>query len=291
MTNSETKQISFAFFGTPYVARDTLTALIEAGYIPAVVVTSPNARKGRGLKETPCATREYAEPKKLPVLAPNRLDDGLLDSLQAYDCEYAIVVAYGKLMPQKTLDAFPRGLLNIHYSLLPKHRGAAPVEYSLLTGDDATGVTIQKMSLAMDAGDIIAQRTLPIDERETILELRPRLIRTGAELLIETLPLFLDGTASALPQDELRVTFAPKIPKDAGKLVLRDDPEKNWRTYRALCESPGTYFFASKEGKHIRMKIKDARFDNGTFLINRIVPEGKPEQDFSWLEQNGWCAE
>lgn len=281
-------KVPFAYFGTPYVARDTLAALVDAGYVPAVVVTSPDAPRGRGMDVTPCETKAWALEHAIPVRTPEKLDDAFIAELSSFGCEYGIAVAYGKIVPQTLLDAFPKGVLNVHYSLLPKYRGASPTEAALWNGDTVTGVTIQQMALALDAGDILAQRELIIEPNDTTITLRPKLITLGSELLIETLPSFIEGTIERVPQDEALATRAPKIRKDQGHLDLSADPLRNWHTYRALRESPGTYFFAEKEGKRIRIKITDAVYENDAFVIKRIVPEGKTEQDFSWLAQTGW---
>lgn len=282
---------SFAFFGTPYVARDTLAALLHAGYRPAVVVTSPPAPKGRGLILTASDTEEFAREHGIPVLAPAALDDAFLAKLAAYGCAAAIVVAYGKLLPQAVIDAFPHGIYNVHYSLLPKYRGASPVESALLAGETVTGITLQRLALAMDAGDVIAQAEEPIREDDTTLTLRPRLIGLGSRVLVAHLPALLAGTASGTPQDASQATRAGKFAKADGELSLAADPLTNWRTYRALAESPGTYFYASRDGQRIRVKVARASFTDGAFVVERIVPEGKPEQDFSYLAQNGWMPE
>jgi methionyl-tRNA formyltransferase len=293
------KTVPFAFFGTPYVARDTLASLLAAGYRPEVVITSPDAPRGRGLSVEPCATKEFALAEGIPVLTPVVLDAEFLSSLAPYGCRYAIVVAYGKLLPQAAIDAFPLGILNVHYSLLPKYRGAAPVEAALRAGDTETGVTIQRMVLKMDAGDILSQERTQIEPDETARELRPRLIALGSEVLIRTLPHFTHDTAASIPQDPAFATHAPKIRKDERLLILSNQTpslaRENWNTYRAYAEPPGTYFFATKKGQQngqrLRVKIAEATYEDGIFHVSRIVPEGKPPQPFSWLEQNGWVPE
>lgn len=280
----------FAYFGTPYVARDTLALLVEAGYRPEVVITSPDAPKGRGQQLAPCDTKVWALERGLQVLTPQTLDESFRAELAAYNCDYGITVAYGKIVPQALLDLFPLGMLNVHYSLLPKYRGASPVEAALWNGDEVTGVTIQKMVFKLDAGDILAQKEVSIDPEDTTLTLRPRLILEGAQLLLQTLPGFLDGTLSLIPQDDSQATHTPKIRKEQGLLSLSGDPVQNWRTYRALRESPGTYFFAQKGGMQMRVKIVDAVLRGGSFTVLRIIPEGKKEQDFSYLANTGWAA-
>ncbi len=280
----------FAFFGTPYVARDTLAILVERGYVPAVVVTSPDAPRGRGMTLTPCETKAWALEHDLPVLTPEKADDALIEELKGYGCEYAIVVAYGKILPQALIDSFPLGILNIHYSLLPKYRGASPVEGALLAGETETGVAIQRMVYALDAGDVLASKTVAIESDETTRELRPRLVQIGAALLADILPAFEEGTLVPVPQDDSKATVTKKIRKEMGELSLRGDATENWNRYRAYAESPGTYFFMEKDGKRLRVKIRTARFEDGVFAPELVVPEGKSETAYRGLVSSGWNA-
>ena len=156
--------MTFAYFGTPYVARDTLALLVDRGFTPGVVVTSPDALRGRGMQLTPCETKAWALAHGLPVATPEKIDASFIEQVRGYD--YAIVVAYGKILPQALIDAFPKGVLNIHYSLLPKYRGASPVEAALLHGDTVTGVSRQQMVRKLDAGDVLAQREVAIEPAE-----------------------------------------------------------------------------------------------------------------------------
>ncbi|MEK7602355.1 MAG: methionyl-tRNA formyltransferase [Patescibacteria group bacterium] len=273
----------FIYFGTPYVAKDTLALLYEAGYIPALVVTSPDAPKGRGMTLTPTETNVLASQLGIPVITPEKLTSEVIAELKVYGTDYALVVAYGKLFPQELIDVFPLGVLNIHYSLLPKYRGASPVESALFHGETRTGVSIQKMVLKMDAGDILAQKETAIDPTETTRELRPRLVRLGAELLLEVLPAFEEEMTSFTPQNEAEAARSGKIRKEDGELTLTGDARTNWNKYRAYAESPGTYFFMQKVGKAIRVKIKTASFDGTHFSPLRVVPEGKSETDYASL--------
>jgi methionyl-tRNA formyltransferase len=281
MPNRQKNNMKFAYFGTPYVASDTLALLAQHGYVPACVVTSADAPSGRGQHLTPSPTKLWAQANNIPVLTPEKLDEEFQSQIKAYDCEYAIVVAYGKIIPQTIIDMFPRGILNIHYSLLPKYRGASPVESALLHGETTTGVAIQRMVYELDAGDILALKEVPIQPDETTRELRPRLITIGAELLINTLPSFEDGSIGMTPQDHSQATRCKKIKKEDGLLDLSADAQTNWNKYRAYAESPGTYFFVNKNGKDIRIKIKTASFDGTHFIPLRVVPEGKKEMDYN----------
>ncbi len=279
---SEGTPLRFAYFGTPKVASDTLAILIERGFSPALIITSPDAPRGRGLELTPSETKMLALDRGLTVSTPLSLDAETVAAIREHGCEYAVVVAYGKIFPQELIDAFPLGVLNVHYSLLPKYRGATPLEGALLAGEKETGVTVQKMVKELDAGDIIAQAATPIALSDTARELRPRLIALGANLLADTLPAFERGDITPIAQDASKATRSRKLSKEDGLLSLDAPAEANWNKYRAYADSIGTYFFA--QGK--RIKIVVAHFTNGKFVIERVVPEGKREMNYGDFAKN-----
>lgn len=268
--------MKYIFFGTPDVAKETLEQLVAADLPPVAVVTNPDAPKGRGQVMTPSLVRQYAESLDIPVLTPEKLDETFMAELSGYSAELAIVVAYGKLLPETLINSFPKGVLNVHYSLLPRWRGASPVESALLAGDQVTGVTIQKMVKALDAGDVVAAREMKIEADDTTATLRPRLIGLGADLLIETLPKYLSGEITPVAQVEDLVTRAPKFKKEDGELDLAGDAQENWQKYRAFAVWPGTFFF--QDGK--RYKITKASFQAGKFNVERVIPEGGKETNF-----------
>ena len=263
----------FVFFGTPSPAAETLAALVEHGRRPALVVTNPDAPQGRGLTLTPSPVRALAESAGLPVYTPERLDEAAFEKIRAYGCRYALVVAYGKIFPETLIAAFPDGVLNMHYSLLPRWRGATPLEAALREGDTETGVTIQKMVKELDAGDILAQAKTPIDPSETVRDLRPRLVRLGSDLLLDVLPSFENGSARFVAQDPQKTTRAGKLKKTDGELDLHADAVYNWNRYRAYADTIGTFFF--QDGQ--RVKITSATLRNGAFVVERVIPEGKRE--------------
>lgn len=267
------QQHKFAFFGTPTVASDTLAVLVEKGLAPDVVITSPDAPRDRGHILAPSPTKSFALSHGIRVLAPAHLDADAVAEIRACNCEYAVVVAYGKIFPEELISAFPLGVVNVHYSLLPKYRGATPLEAALLAGDRETGVTVQKMVKELDAGDILAQKSTEIGPNETARELRPRLIAMGADLLADVLPQYVSGFVTPIPQDNSRATRAGKLKKEDGLLSLDAPALENWNKYRAYADSIGTYFF--ENGK--RMKITSAEFAKGEFRILRVIPEGKNE--------------
>jgi methionyl-tRNA formyltransferase len=278
---TEGAQSCFVFFGTPKVASDTLAILLERGFLPKVVVTSPDAPKGRGLALTPSETKVFALAHGIPVLALEMLDEEAIAAIRAYGCDYAIVVAYGKIFPEELITAFPLGVLNVHYSLLPKYRGATPLESALLAGETETGVTIQKMALAVDAGAVLAQKETPIVPAETARELRTRLITLGAELLADTLPAYLSGDIVPILQDASKASRARKLKKEEGLLDLTAPALENWNKYRAYADTIGTYFFENSK----RMKITTASFKDGAFVVERVIPEGKREMAYTESQQ------
>ncbi len=268
----------FVFFGTPEVAARTLAALLAAGFTPTAIVTNPDAPQGRGLALKPSPVRVLADAHHLPVLTPALLDEETQGTISALGASYAVVVAYGKIFPEALIDAFPLGVLNVHYSLLPKYRGATPLESALLNGETETGVTIQKMVRELDAGDIIAQARRAIDPDDTARELRPRLVEAGAQLLVTTLPDFEQDLLTPVPQDPSQAIHARKFKKEDGCLDLAASAQENWNKYRAYADTIGTHFFTS-QGK--RVKITKASLQKGLFVIERVIPEGKREMPFT----------
>lgn len=264
---------NFVFWGTPDIASNTLEILKQAGFLPALIITSPDARSGRGLQMQASPVAMFAEQNKIPCLKPEKLDEEFSRKLSAINYQLFVVVAYGKIIPEDILNIPQLGSINIHYSLLPKYRGASPVESAILNGDTETGVTIQKMVYKMDAGPIIAEKKVNIFPDEKIQELRTRLIKVGGELLIKTLPDFIEGKTKEIMQNENDATFCKKIKKEDGLIDLNDDANKNYNKFRAYAAWPRTFFF--KNGK--RIIIIDAVLENNQFVIKKVLPEGKKE--------------
>jgi methionyl-tRNA formyltransferase len=290
----QNQKCKFVFFGTPYVARDTLAILEENGYMPSLIVTSPDRPRGRGLTLTPTEVKAWAIERNIPVMTPEKLTEEVIAELSAhiqeFNARYALVVAYGKILPQTCIDAFPLGIINIHYSLLPKYRGASPVESALLNNETETGVTIQQMVYRLDAGDILASEKVTIEPDETTIELRARLITIGAHMLVSILPGFETQEIIPTPQDESHATKCTKTKKEDGEIFFNNTESNlaqlNWNKYRAYAEWPGTYFFVQKDGKPMRVKITKASFENNEFVIERVIPEGKKEQSFADFSKN-----
>lgn len=263
------KNTKIIFFGTPEVSANVLENLIESDFNITAVVTNPDQPVGRKQTITPPPVKNIALKNKIEVLQPTTLKDFVLP-----EADLAIVVAYGKIIPQKIIDSFSKGMLNIHYSLLPKYRGASPVESAILNNENETGVTIQKLVFKLDAGAIIAQEKILIDQEITTPKLKEKLTEIGSRLLIETLPKYLSDEITPEEQDESQVTHCGKIEKANGELLPTDSENQKWLKYRAYFGWPGVFYFDS-EGK--RNKVTLATFENEKFVIKRIIPEGKNE--------------
>ena len=281
-------KLNFIFWGTPEVASETLEILKENGYLPSLIVTSPDAKSGRGLEMHASPVAIFAEKNNILCLKPEKLDVIFANQLSAISYQLSIVVAYGKIIGEEILNTPKLGSINIHYSLLPKYRGASPVESAILNGDTETGVTIQKMKYELDSGDIIAQEKMKIFPDETAPGLRTRLIKMGGELLVKTLtPTLLPLTKGevletkeafkSIPQDKSKATYCKKIKKEDGIVDLGAElPNVLYNKFRAYATWPRTFFF--KNGK--RMIITKAKLENNEFKILKVIPEGKREIDY-----------
>lgn len=271
------KNINFVFWGTPDIASDTLEILKQNGYIPSLIITSSDKPQGRKMLVTSPPVKVWAIENNIPYLQPGKLDE-LRPSLPVIQkADVSIIVAYGKIIPEDIIKTPKLGSINIHYSLLPKYRGASPVESAILNGDIETGITIQQMEHRMDAGPIIAEEKVSILPDEKAHELRTRLIKIGGELLVKILPDFIKKKIEAISQNESEATYCKKIKKEDGLIDLSDDPIKNYNKFRAYSVWPRTFFF--KDGK--RIIITDATMENTLFVIKRVLPEGKKEIDYS----------
>ena len=289
IVKSHMSNVSFVFFGTPDLSVEILDHLKRAGFIPSLVVTNPDRPQGRNLLVTPPPTKLWAIANDIPFLQPENLSDPvLLRQLSTSKFQLFVVVAYGKIIPKAILELPEKGTLNIHYSLLPKYRGASPIETAILADDKNTGVTIMLMDEKMDHGPIVAQKNLQLttDNLQLIWpptagELRKACNLLGAELLTETIPLWVEGKIKPSEQDHGKATYAPKIEKENGLIDLAGDPYKNFLKFQAYENWPGVYFLAGKDGKKNRIIVKTARFEDGKFIITRVIPEGKKEISYN----------
>lgn len=268
--------LKFVFFGTPDVASRTLEILKENSYLPSLIVTSIDKPQGRKMIITPSPVKIWAEENKIPYLQPNKIDDEFISKIESLNFDLNIVVAYGKILPESLIKTPKLGTINIHYSLLPKYRGASPVEAALLAGEGETGVSIQQMEFKLDSGPILAEEKVTIDINDTKDTLRDKLIKIGGELLSQILPDIKEKKIEGKIQNESDATFCKKIKKEDGEIDPNGNAKENWNKYRAYLGWPGVFFF--KDGK--RIKITKARYENDSFIIERVIPEGKKEIEY-----------
>lgn len=270
---------NFVFWGTPDVASETLEILKQNGFLPCLIITSLDKKSGRGLQihSSPVAT--FAEKNNIPCLKPTSFDEEFTLKLSTFNFQLFVVVAYGKIIPKEILEIPKLGSINVHYSLLPKYRGASPVESAILNGDDETGVSIQQMVYEMDAGPILTEERTSIEDSETAPELRKRLIQLGGNLLARVLPDIFENKITPIPQDEKLATHCKKIKKEDGLIYLGGDANKNLQNYnkfRAYATWPRTYFFNGDK----RIIITKAKLENNEFIIEKVIPEGGKETDY-----------
>ena len=198
--------------GTPDFAVPSLEALLDAGHEVVGVFTQPDKPKNRGMKLQPPPVKVCAQAHAIPVFQPEKVRDGsALAIVRDLAPDLIVVAAYGRILPQDILDEPKYGCINVHSSLLPRYRGSAPIHWAILNGDKESGVTIMQMVLALDAGDILAQTSTPIDPDETVESLHDRLAVLGARLLTETVQGIETGSVRPIPQDESQVTLAPML--------------------------------------------------------------------------------
>jgi methionyl-tRNA formyltransferase len=237
-----------AFFGTPQFAVPTLEALIASRHQVALVMTQPDRRRGRGQKVTDAPVKATARLHGIPVYQPDRLrDPEVTDTLRAKAPDAGVVAAYGKLIPADLLSLPRLGMVNVHASLLPKYRGAAPVHRAIINGDTETGVTIMQVVEALDAGDMLARSVRPIGPDETSEEVERALAEDGARLLIDVLDQIEAGTVRAVPQDSAASTYAPRLTKEEGLIDWTLAARRIHDRVRGLYPWPHAYSFLNGE--------------------------------------------
>ena len=290
------------FMGTPDFAVPPLHALIEAGYEVAAVVTQPDKPKGRGKTLLPTPVKEEALMHEIPVYQPQRVrkNPEFLETLKEIDPDIIIVAAFGQIIPKEILELPKFGCINIHASLLPKYRGAAPIQQAVIDGEKESGVTIMQMGEGLDTGDMISKIIIPLAQDETGGSLFGKLAQAGAELLIKTLPSIEQGTAEREKQPEESPTpYAAMITKQMGLMNFSKPAEELERLVRGMnpwpsaytfingktlkvwkCKvsgeqtdaNPGTVFLTDKEGIHVAC-------EKGTLILTEVQLEGKKRMD------------
>jgi len=269
--------LRIVFMGTPDLACESLRALIESGKFDVVAaVCRPDQPKGRGLILQAPPVKQLALRKSIPVLQPARArEESFLVELRQRQPDLIVVAAYGQILPQTILDLPPHGCLNVHTSLLPRYRGAAPIQWAILNGDSETGVTIMKMAAGMDTGDIVARETTPILEADNARSLHDRLALLGAKVLVETVPEYVAGRIKLRPQPAEGISYAPKIKKQDGQIDWSQPARAIWNRVRALVPWPGAYTHWRSPERPMLLKLWEAQVVGQSGAAGRILAAGK----------------
>ena len=231
------------FAGTPDFALASLRALCDSGVVPLAVFTQPDRPAGRGRKLRASPVKDYALAQGIEVRQPESLkDSGIAAEMAEFDADLMVVAAYGLILPQAILNLPRHGCLNVHASLLPRWRGAAPIQAAILAGDEETGVSLMKMTTGLDSGPVFARQPVRIGDKENGGELHDRLAQLGGEILCEYLPDILEAKLEAEPQDETLVTHAGKISRSDAAMTWNNSATELLRQVRAYNPTPGAYF-------------------------------------------------
>lgn len=302
-------KIRVLFMGSPEIAVPSLQALVDAGYEVPLVITQPDRPKGRGRSPSPPPVKVAATELGLPVIQPTRIKTPeFLRQIQESQAQAIAVVAYGRLLPKEVLSATPWGAINVHFSLLPKYRGASCVAQALMAGEEETGTTTMLIDEGMDTGPILMQWTEPILPEDTTASLSARLAPLGAQQLVMTLQALEAGNLRPVPQEEAGASYAPPLKKEQGHLDWNQEVKTLYHLYQGLTPWPGIFGFI--DGKRLLLTRLQAaagpvqgnpgtfyRDPQGDLYINgrdgllqvlQVKPEGKAEMSAeAWVRGRG----
>lgn len=296
------------FMGTPDFAVGALEAIIKAGHEVTLVVTQPDKPKGRSGKMQFPPVKECAVKYNIPVFQPVKIKTKeSVEELKKYEADIFVVAAFGQILSKEILDMPRLGCVNIHASLLPKYRGAAPINWCIIDGEKETGVTIMKMDVGLDTGDMLTKVVVPIEKKDTAGSLFDKLAVAGADLIVETLPKLEKGEITPVKQDETKTCYAKMMDKSLGEIDWTKDAESIERLIRGLNPWPGCFTFVN--GKNLKLfdcDVADKKGNPGEIIevakdyvvvacgekalqINELQLEGKKRMDTkSFLLGNQW---
>ena len=269
------QSLTLVFCGTPRFAVPTLEALVHAGFLIRLVVTQPDKPRGRGLALAPSAVKESALALDLPITQPQSIknNDEFRAQLTSLKPDAIVVVGYGRIIPQWMIDLPRLGNINLHASLLPKYRGAAPVQWAIARGETVTGVTTMRIDAGLDTGDVLVQKEITINPTDTAETLTPTLASIGADLVVETLQGLQTGTTKARRQDHEKATLAPILKKEDGRMDFHFSAQEIYNRLRGFQPWPGA--FTTFRGKNLQVwdaAIAQHSVPSGELLIenNRL---------------------
>jgi methionyl-tRNA formyltransferase len=245
--------LTLVFAGTPSFAVPTLEALVHRGFDVRLVVTQPDRQRGRGLELTPSPVKQSAADLGIPIAQPGTIksNDSFRAQLTALQPDAIVVVGYGRIIPGWMIELPRLGNLNVHASLLPKYRGAAPIQWAIAQGETVTGITTMRIDAGLDTGDILLQRELAIEADDTAITIASKLAAVGADLMVETLNQLCAGTLHPRPQDHTLATLAPILKKEDGRVDFQRSAIENWNRLRGFQPWPGA--FTTFRGKNLQI--------------------------------------
>jgi methionyl-tRNA formyltransferase len=261
---------TLVFCGTPAFAVPTLEKLVEAGFAVRLVVTQPDRPKGRHMELAPSPVKQRALELRLPVSQPDKIrnNDEFRAQLAAIKPDAIIVVGYGRIIPPWMIDLPRLGNLNLHASLLPKYRGAAPIQWALARGESVTGVTTMRIDAGLDTGDILLQKEIPIASQDTSETLAPRLAAIGADLMVETLRGLQTGSIHAQPQDHAQATLAPILKKEDGRIDFHLSAREILNRLRGFQPWPGAYTKFRGKNLHVwEAQLAERKLEEGELSV------------------------
>ena len=265
--------MKIVFMGTPEFAVPSLDILISNGYEIAGIITVPDRKKGRGLKESYSAVKEYALEKGIEVLQPEKLkDEDFVRKVQQLQPDIIVVVAF-RILPREVYTIAKYGSFNLHASLLPKYRGAAPINWAIINGEKESGVTTFFLQDKVDTGNVIMQKKVSIDETDTAGILHDKLMHIGKEAVLETVKIIEEGTVEVKEQDDTKASPAPKIFKDDCRIKWSEDAEKIYNFVRGL--SPYPTAWTTLDGKSVKIYFTQKTEQNSNAGPGAIEIEGK----------------
>lgn len=262
--------MKIVFFGTPSIAVSCLEKLLDSGHEVAAVVTVTDKEQGRGKKILPSPVKEFALKNNIPVIQPESLkSEEFSDQLKGIGADLFIVVAF-KILPASVYNIPPMGSFNLHGSLLPKYRGAAPIQWAIINGDKVTGLTTFKLADKVDTGSIYLRKEVVIEENDNFGTLYAKMAKVGAELVIETVDKLARGDVHLLPQDDSLASPAPKITKETCLIDFQKDARSIHNLVRGVSPSPGAFFIHNnKQYKIYKTTISDQNLPTGEFSTTK----------------------
>lgn len=266
------------FMGTPDFSVGTLEALIEAGHEVALVVTQPDKPKGRGGKMQYTPVKEVAVAHNIPVYQPKRIrEPECIEELRKYNADIMVVIAFGQILPKEILEMTPYGCVNVHASLLPSYRGAAPIQWAVINGEKVSGVTTMQMNEGLDTGDMLLKVEIPLDEKETGGSLHDKLAEAGARLCVETLDALKAGTVTPEKQGDSPTAYAKMLDKHMGKIDWKMSAKKIERLIRGLNPWPSAYTRWNENDKGMKIweaEVAEGQTDKAAGTVVEVAKDG-----------------